>query len=98
LNDEIYFLFAEEFTIPSLDNPLNNPTKIMQSLNQACLSLMGDCSLPSLSILVSLKVSKSIFCAIVFFNEADILESSSILIYSQIHMGLYTQMVGEKLL
>ncbi len=26
-----------------------------------------------------------------FFNEADILESSSILIYSHLQMGLYTQ-------
>ncbi len=31
------------------------------------------------------------FCAIGFFNEGDALESSSILIYSQIHISLCTQ-------
>jgi hypothetical protein len=32
-----------------------------------------------------------IFHAIGFFNEADTLESSTILIYSKFQMGLYTQ-------
>jgi len=36
------------------------------------------------------------FHAIGFFNEADTLESSSILIYSQLQMGFYTEMVGWK--
>ncbi len=36
------------------------------------------------------------FCAIGFFNEADMLESSSMLIYSQLQMGLYTEMVDKK--
>ncbi len=31
------------------------------------------------------------FCAIGVFNEADTLESSAILIYSQLQMGLYAQ-------
>ncbi len=30
------------------------------------------------------------FCAAEFFNEADTVVSSSILIYSQLQMGLYT--------
>jgi len=33
-------------------------------------------------------------CAIGFFNEADTLESSSILIYSESMTGLYTQWIG----
>ncbi len=32
------------------------------------------------------------FCAIEFFGEADILESSSILIYSELPTGLYTNL------
>jgi hypothetical protein len=34
------------------------------------------------------------FCAIGVFNEADILESSSILIYSELQAGLCTQLCG----
>ncbi len=34
------------------------------------------------------------FRAIGFFNEADTLESYSILIYSDVHTGLYTQWFG----
>ena len=34
------------------------------------------------------------FCAIGFFSEADILESSSILIYSELQAGLYKQCFG----
>ncbi len=37
------------------------------------------------------------FCAIGFFNEADTLGSSSILIYSKLLMGLYTQIIGLEL-
>jgi hypothetical protein len=38
----------------------------------------------------------SIFRAMVFFNEADKLESSSILIYLPLQMGLYTQNVWRE--
>ncbi len=34
------------------------------------------------------------FRAIGFFNEADTLESSSLLIYSESHTSLYTQRIG----
>jgi len=34
-----------------------------------------------------------LFCETGFFNEADTLESISILIYSELHTGLYT-MIG----
>jgi hypothetical protein len=34
------------------------------------------------------------FRAVGFFNEADMLESSSILIYSELTAGLYTQWIG----
>jgi len=37
------------------------------------------------------------FCAIGFFNEADTLESNSILIYSKLQKRLYTQMVSGQL-
>ncbi len=39
--------------------------------------------------------SPSFFCAIGFFNEADTLESSSILIYSELHASLYTKIIGR---
>jgi len=39
----------------------------------------------------ALKPSLIFFCAIGFYNEADTLESSSMLIYSQSVAGLYTQ-------
>ncbi len=39
------------------------------------------------------KFCNLMFCAIGFFNEAATLESSSILIYSQLQVGLYTQLV-----
>jgi hypothetical protein len=35
------------------------------------------------------------FCAIGVFNEADTLESSSILIYSQLQTGLYIQLCWQ---
>ncbi len=35
------------------------------------------------------------FCAIGFFNESDTLQSSSMLIYSALHPGLYTQRIGR---
>ncbi len=35
------------------------------------------------------------FCIIGLFNEADTLESSSMLIYSEFKTGLYTQWVGR---
>jgi len=40
-------------------------------------------------------MKKKYFRANGVFNEADTLESSSILIYSESHMSLYTQMVGR---
>jgi len=36
------------------------------------------------------------WCKIGFFKEADTLESSSMLIYSELQMGLYTQWVWLK--
>jgi hypothetical protein len=36
------------------------------------------------------------FRAIGFFNEADIVESSSILVYSELPKGLYTQLGGHE--
>jgi hypothetical protein len=41
-------------------------------------------------------VKISYFCAIAFFNEADTLESSSILIYSLQEQSIYTQEDGAK--
>jgi len=38
------------------------------------------------------------FCAIGFFNKADTLESSSILIYYYQEQSIYTQKDGAKLL
>ncbi len=38
----------------------------------------------------------TIFCVIVFINEADTLHSSLVLIYSEIQMGLYTQLVWQE--
>ncbi len=38
---------------------------------------------------------KSYFRAVGFFNKADTLESSSILICSELHSGLYTQRIGR---
>ena len=40
---------------------------------------------------VSFKMEYQLFCAMGFFNEADTLESSSILIYSHFRQSLYTQ-------
>ncbi len=37
-----------------------------------------------------------LFHEIGFFNESDTLESCSILIYSQLEMGLYTQLVWRE--
>ncbi len=36
------------------------------------------------------------FCAVGFFNEADTLESSSLLIYTEIQTDLYTQLVQQE--
>jgi hypothetical protein len=48
-----------------------------------------------LSNVVLLNIALINFRAIEFFNEADTLESSSILIYSELHAGLYTQRIGQ---
>ncbi len=47
------------------------------------------------NIKYNLKVLSTLFHAIGFFNEADTLESSSILIYSELHAGLFTQRIGR---
>jgi hypothetical protein len=44
---------------------------------------------------MSTMTSGTMFRAIGFFDNADTLESSSILIYSELHAGLYTQRIWQ---